>query len=109
MKTTDAARGASDGLAGGLEHVRSDLSSLRRDVAHLMSEGARRAGDRASEGADAVGDRLHALAGGGRASVQEAYGAVSEFVGKRPAAAVAIALGIGAIALGFCWLRARKD
>lgn len=109
MKTTDVARGSSDGLVGGLEHVRSDLSALRRDVSHLMSQGAHRAADRATEGAHALGAGLHALADGGRAGVEDAYDAVSGFVVKRPGATLAIALGIGALALGLWCLRPRKD
>ncbi len=109
MKTNDVIRGAEDGLAGGLEHVRGDLSTLRRDVAHLMSRSVHEVAGRASDRAGAIGAGINELAEGGRVRAEAAYEVVSDFVSRRPVVAIAIAVGIGALALGFLSLRGRRD
>lgn len=109
MKVTDVIRGSEDGLAGGLEHVHSDLRQLRKDVAHLMSEGTHRARDGASGAASVIGAGLRAFSDKGRGRASDAYECVSDFVTRRPVASIAIALGIGALAFGIFALSGRRD
>jgi hypothetical protein len=109
MKLTDVERHADDGLAGGLQAVRSDLHALRHDVAGLVNTGAHRAGGYARGLMHAADAGARVFSAVGRRKAGHALSSARAAATRRPITTLAVLLGVGAVVLGLaCSMHSRR-
>jgi ElaB/YqjD/DUF883 family membrane-anchored ribosome-binding protein len=81
-----------------LDDVKSDLASLKSDVAGLVASIAHGGKATAMEGVERLTDSISSAAQRSKEGVAEAHSKLSSCVSKRPLTSLLVAVGVGAIA-----------